>query len=134
MICGVHALLGAAVGKALKRKEQAFLAGLFSHLLADLLPHRDLSPAAETLFAITVTAALGASQGWNSPAFWGAVGGVLPDVENVVFYLRGGGKHFFPTHSGRHGAAVDELLSQAGLALLCLAFLFGQDKSLPDKK
>ncbi len=127
MICGVHALLGAALGNSLKSKKQAFLAGLISHFFADLTPHRDLTPATEALFAITATAAVGAGKGWDSPAFHGALGGVVPDIENAVSYLLGGdGPHIFPTHMGLHGRKVDELLSEIGLSLICIAALLAE--------
>jgi hypothetical protein len=122
MICALHALLGAALGKR-QKKTPAFFTGVLSHLLADLLPHRDLTPNIETLMVLAALGGIGATQGWNSSALWGALGGTLPDVENGLAHWRGKGRLVFPTHTGRHGAEVEEVYSQIGLALICLALI-----------
>jgi hypothetical protein len=128
MICALHALIGAALGKP-QPKPQAFLTGVLSHLFADLVPHRDLTPGIETLMVLAALGGIGATQGWNSSAFWGALGAVLPDVENGLAHWRGQGRLLFPTHRGRHGAEVEELYSQIGIALVCLAVIIGPDSS-----
>jgi hypothetical protein len=126
MICALHALLGAALGKS-QKKPQAFLTGILSHFFADLVPHRDFSPELETLLVLGTLAGIGAGKGWGSPAFWGAVGGALPDLENGLAYCQRQGRLVFPTHTGLHGAKVTELYSQLGLALICLALLLAPE-------
>jgi len=133
MICGVHAFIGAALGKLLKSKKPAFLAGVVTHFFADLLPHRDLSIETEVALVSGALAAIGTSQGWNSPAFWGAVGGVIPDVENLISQTRGG-RNLFPSHTGLHGPKVTELVSQAAIVLLCLAVLSGNGSEGPESR
>ncbi|NIM04980.1 MAG: hypothetical protein GTO55_03310, partial [Armatimonadetes bacterium] len=121
MICGVHAFIGATLGKALKSKSRAFLAGVITHFFLDLTPHRDFSVPTETVLALTALAVIGSSQGWNSPAFWGALGGVVPDIENAISQVRGGGRPLFPSHNDRlHGPKVKEIVSQAAILLVCL--------------
>lgn len=126
MICAVHALIGAALGKSLKSRKQALLAGAISHFFADLLPHRDLSVKTEAALALTALAAIGAAEGWNSTAFWGAVGGVAPDLENAFSQTFHRTRNFFPSHTGLHGARVKEFTPQLVIALICWAVLLGR--------
>jgi hypothetical protein len=127
MICGVHAIIGAVLGKSLKKQEQAFLAGVASHVVADFIPHKDLTPESEVSLVVAALALIGFSEGWKSPAFWGAIGATLPDLENAVSFLRKDYRCVFPTHTGRHGRKVEEVLSQIGIALLCLAALLSEE-------
>ena len=127
MICGVHGLIGAALGKVLKDKKLAFIAGVASHFVADMIPHRDLSVEAESVLAAGSLAAITATQGTASAAFWGALGAMLPDTENAINYLRGEGRYFFPSHTDRHGPKVGEIISQVGIALICLAILLDSE-------
>jgi len=127
MICGVHAIIGAALGKSLKKKEQAFLAGIASHVIADFIPHKDLTPESEVPLVFATLALIGLGEGWKSPAFWGAIGATLPDLENAVSYLRKDLPCIFPTHTGRHGAKVEEVASQIGIALICLAVMVNEE-------
>jgi hypothetical protein len=129
MICGLHGLIGAALGKLLGNKQQAFAAGVASHLVADLVPHRDLPVAVEVSLALGVTALMAVVEGTDSPAFWGAVGGMLPDVENAISYIRPETPMLFPTHQGLHGRKVEELLSPLGIALICTAVLLWPEKA-----
>ena len=90
--------------------------------LLDLIPHKDVSAhKAEGLLVLIMLGLVGTSCGLKSPAFWCAMGGVLPDVEQVLPWTdpKRGHRRWFPTHnrafpfaegagrSGIPGAAAD---------------------------
>lgn len=122
-----HSTAGAALGLKLGRTPlQAFLIGMASHVVLDMIPHRGLridTPDAVAYMAGGAVALYDRwrGSGWDSRVLWGAVGGVMPDVEHLL----GRGKKVFPTHSGAlpHGHTdrpdVDIVLKWAinGLAL-----------------
>ena len=83
MIGAVHAGVGAALGSLFKRRGSAFAAGVVSHLVADALPHKDFKPAIEVPLMAAAMAAIGKWRGVDSPEFWGAIGGITPDVEHA---------------------------------------------------
>lgn len=127
MIAAVHATVGAAIGRLTGNRTIAFGLGVVSHLLCDLLPHRDLDPKVEApLLAVTMTA-LAATNGIDSPEVAGAVGAISPDFENAaaVFGLMPREKMVFPSHQGdhSHGPKVDTVLPQIALAAACLALV-----------
>lgn len=129
MMCGIHGFIGAALGSFLKDKKTAFLAGVVSHFIGDLLPHHDLSPGIEAVIAVGALGSIATTQGIHSTEFWGAVGAMLPDVENGLYYLRGEkGTMLYPTHRGLHGADTNELLSQVGITLVCIGVMLVSHK------
>lgn len=127
MIVAVHAAIGAALGRLVKRKDGAFAVGVASHLLADLLPHKDFEPKVEAPLAAAILGLIALRCGVNSPEFLGAAGAVSPDVENAaqVFGLLAPEKMLFPTHQGEHhhGPKVKSALPQGILAVICLVFV-----------
>jgi hypothetical protein len=124
MMSGIHAILGAAVGSLSRRRGVAFLAGVGTHVVGDLLPHKDFGAAVEVPLLAAALWWVGARRGWASPAFWGAVGGAAPDIENALEYLGlRDGQRVFPTHRSWHGAKRREVASQGALGLLCWALL-----------
>ena len=127
MICAVHAFIGAAAGRLIGRQDGAMAAGVASHLICDLLPHKDFDPRVEApLLAVTLTF-LGWRFGLKSPEFLGATGAVAPDVENAASYvgLISADDMKFPSHRGdhMHGPKVRSALPQGILAAVCLLFL-----------
>src|ERR1700733_8310824 len=57
MICAVHAAVGAAIGKLVGKRLGAFGSGVATHLICDLLPHKDFDPRVEApLLAATLGA------------------------------------------------------------------------------
>lgn len=99
-----HACLNAAAGRLFKSPLKAFAAGLATHALLDLVPHKDISAhKAEGAAVLMLLGLAGASCGLSSPVFWCAVGGVLPDVEQVLPWTdpKRGHRRWFPTHSHR---------------------------------
>jgi hypothetical protein len=128
MMVSVHAAVGAALGSILGRRA-ALLGGVVSHVICDLLPHRDYDIEVEAPLAAVVFAYLAKRYGVDSPQFIGAVGAVLPDFENGLRVL--GIIHHdsmvFPTHNEKrpwflgHGERLESPLSQAVLAAVALA-------------
>lgn len=100
MLGSVHACIGAGVGSFTDEKLVAFAAGVVSHAVADAIPHRDLAPEHEAPLLLGTLAAIAYWKGLDSPEFWGALGGVLPDFEHalVVAGLMGPERVIFPTH------------------------------------
>jgi hypothetical protein len=112
-----HASIGAALGALIKNPALAFAAGVLSHVVADAVPHRDLSPKAEAVLLAATMGLIAARHGLGSSRFWGAVGAVAPDFEHVLleFGLIRIEDEVFPTHSdlGKwHGRVTDERISQ----------------------
>ena len=134
MICAVHALLGAALGSMIENKGLAFLAGMVSHVPADLAPHRDYSLEIEVPLAISTLAALGAAKGWNSSTFLGALGAALPDLENA-FESHGESNEnrtIFPTHRASfHGARAKSIWPQVVLGGTCALIAFAKRQPKP---
>jgi hypothetical protein len=72
---------------------------------------------------------LSCRHGTSSPAFWGAIGGVLPDTENGLHLLGLVPERakVFPTHNGLlpHGRPIRSLINQVLLGALALCVLAG---------
>lgn len=122
----VHACIGAGVGSFCENKGTAFVSGVVSHLIADMLPHKDLSPAVEVPLLLGALAGIAAWKGLDSPEFWGALGGVAPDSEHglMIAGLIRADQEIFPTHitDGKyHGRESNERLSQLLIAVAALA-------------
>lgn len=133
MIVAVHAAVGAALGKLVERKDGAFAVGVASHLICDLLPHKDFDIKVEAVLAAATFGVLAARCGVNSPEFIGAMGAIAPDAENAASAvgLIPPESMRFPTHRGdhHHGPKVKSALPQGVLAAACLLFVL-----LPRKK
>ncbi len=96
-----HACVNAAVGRLIDNPLSAFAVGVAGHAVLDLTPHKDISAhKAEGLAVALMLGLIGSSCGWTSSAFWCAVGGVLPDVEQVLPWTdpKRGRRRWFPTH------------------------------------
>ena len=128
MMVSVHAVVGAGVGTAAGRPSTALAAGVVSHLLCDLMPHRDYDITVEAPLALAMFLYLAVRYGMRSPQFWGAVGAVLPDAENALV-IAGAfpqNRTVFPTHNEDapwflgHGRKVRSPLPQVALAGLAL--------------
>ena len=129
MICAVHAAVGAAVGKAVGKVGGAFVSGVATHLIGDLLPHKDFDAKVEAPLLAVTLGVIALRCGIKSPEFVGAVGAVAPDIENAAGILNIIPKSAmrFPTHINdgkNHGPKVKSAWPQGVLALLCLVFVF----------
>lgn len=132
MICAVHAIVGAAVGRIANRHGGALAAGVATHLLGDLMPHKDFEPKVEAPLLAVTLGLIALKFGVTSPEFVGAFGGIAPDIENAasVAGLIPREAMRFPTHLGedKHGPKVKSALPQGILAAACLAFLLWPEK------
>ena len=136
MIGAVHAAVGAAVGKLAGSRTGAVAAGVSTHLLGDLLPHKDFDIKEEAPLLLATLGLLAWRCGIGSPEFLGALAGVAPDVENAarIAGLISREHMRFPTHIGGgiyHGPKVKSALPQAIGAAICLAFVLRSAKK-PD--
>lgn len=135
MIGAVHATIGAALGSLCKKKGSAFVAGVISHAIADALPHHDFPPKVEVPLMAATVLLIGKIKGFDSPEFWGALGGIAPDSEHGLSLALGKGfdHELFPTHMAAakyHGCNSNERLSQliiAAASAFCLA-ISGSEK------
>ncbi len=125
MIGAVHACIGAALGAIIRKKGSAFLAGVTSHLVADAIPHTDFPAKVEVPLMTGTLAIITAWHGVDSPEFWGALGGILPDAEHglLISGTITPDQEIFPTHvcNGKyHGRGSGERWSQLLVALVAL--------------
>jgi hypothetical protein len=98
-----------------------------THLIGDLIPHRDYPLAVELPLLLTALALLALRHGVSSATLWGALGGVLPDVENGLHLmgLAPESAKLFPTHNGvlPHGRPIRSIANQILLVLVALFIL-----------
>jgi hypothetical protein len=87
MTGSVHAAIGAAIGRFIPSPALAFAVGLLSHFAGDVVPHHDMG-VAETPLVFSTLARIAQQHGLHSGQFWGAVGGVIPDLEHIPAELR----------------------------------------------
>jgi len=104
-----HALVGGLSGALAGRPAQAFAAGVVSHALLDVLPHRDDDRPLHLIAdgcGVLVVLALAAVAG-NIGMIAGVLGGVIPDLENVPdFLFKRKVRKFFPSHWWDHKSAA----------------------------
>lgn len=130
MVC-VHAAIGAALGACLGNRSTAFVSGIASHLICDLLPHKDYDLKVEATLAVMMFTYIGKRYGIDSLQFIGAVGAVLPDAENAlaVMGVIPKTKMVFPTHNEEcnwyigHGPVVEGPLSQIIITAIATAIM-----------
>jgi len=98
----VHMAVGAAVGSFVGGRGAAFTLGLLSHIPLDVIPHSEYEKTwlEVTVVAVAFGAMLVAGMG-HTTAFWGAVGGAVPDVENLFWRmgLLPARRKMFPGHA-----------------------------------
>lgn len=96
-----HACVNAATGRLFKSPVKALMTGIALHAVLDLVPHKDISAhKAEGAMVLLMLGLIGTSCGIKSPELWCAMGGVLPDVEQVLPWTdpKRGYKRWFITH------------------------------------
>lgn len=134
----VHALVGAALGALLRRPGVAFVGGVLSHSLLDCLPHKDYDRSVglipDILGLLTVLSL--AARAGRPEIVAGAIGGLLPDVENII----PGNEHrmpkVFPSHWFRHqdrvteqAAAIELTVGAAAVGMLIATRYAGSRRS-----
>ncbi len=126
MMAWVHASVGAAIGRFTGNVPIAFGLGVVSHMICDLLPHKDLTPREEAPLLGAALVTIAARNGVLSPEMAGAIGAFSPDVENAasMFGIIPAESMRFPTHRGEHshGPKMRSVGTQVVLAGICLAF------------
>ena len=132
MMAWVHAAVGAALGRLIGHHGKAFGAGVASHAICDLLPHRDLAPKVEAPLLALALGLIAWRKGPLSPEVAGAVGAISPDFENAAATtgLIPQSMMVFPTHQGpgTHGRQTETLLPQIALATVCLAVVLWPER------
>lgn len=130
MIAAVHALVGATIGKIAGEPKGAIMAGFGSHLICDMLPHKDFPIEIEVPLLAATMGMLIWQCGITSPEVIGACAAVAPDIENgaQMVGLIPPEAMRYPSHLGRHGRKTESVLPQAILAGACLAFLLYKRK------
>ena len=99
MIQLAHVATGALAGRARGGVLDALLAGLTTHAVIDVVPHGEVhDDAFEAVTAAVGVLAIAVRHGLRSPITWGAVGGVLPDLEHVLPRAVRPARAVFPTH------------------------------------
>lgn len=112
-----HSIVGAGIAHKLNASPFAsFLIGVASHIPLDIIPHYEVSGVLEYIIdgLLTVGGIYILMKKYNNPGiFWGAAGGVFPDIEHVLEYIgiMEDENKVFPTHSGliKHGKDVPGL-------------------------
>ncbi len=99
-----HLVVGATVGLVTGHPVKAFIAGLASHIMLDLIPHHDHEKVGYCIADVVgstvlfVIWAVGTQPGWS--IIVGAIAGVVPDLEVPLYYYRLIPARYFPSHSG----------------------------------
>jgi hypothetical protein len=123
-----HVAVGAALGTLASHPVAALALGVAAHVPADLVSHHDLSRRVELFMAAAALILYTWLGGFALATVLGAVGGALPDVENLLRPRRHGVvKMYFPPHAGllRHGDARGrwDVLGQLGVAAVMAAWV-----------
>jgi hypothetical protein len=101
-----HALVGGLAGALTGQPGAAFVAGVASHVLLDVVPHHDdnrtLHLIADGCAALAVLILAVVMRNMSMAA--GVIGGVIPDLENLpdIVFRRKGGRKIFPSHWWEH--------------------------------
>jgi len=99
-----HMAVGAAAGSFVGGKGTAFALGVVGHIPFDVIPHYEFEKIwlEASVLAVVFGAMLLFGLGGSS-IFWGALGGVVPDIENLL-WKKGvipGRWKLFPGHNER---------------------------------
>jgi hypothetical protein len=125
VIVSLHVALGGAAGALVRSRTLALLLGPPLHVVADRVPHEDISDESFELGSgLVALAVLAARRGPFDPAVLGAVTCAMPDLEHIVPWLRPRGEMLFHRGGGRHGVGVSaeaQLLAAGAVVGLLLA-------------
>jgi hypothetical protein len=101
VIVAMHVATGGAIGALSGSRRRALLLGPPAHLLADRIPHQDItSRRFEIASGVACLALLAVRRGPFDPATLGALAASAPDLEHVFPAVRPRGRKLF---HGRHG-------------------------------
>ncbi len=127
-----HLAVGAAAGSFTDNAAGAAALGLLSHVPLDILPHYEFDRMwVEVAVVVAVFAAMLAAGMARTGVFWGAVGAVVPDIENLLW--RAGvlpdERKVFPGHSPRlagifpHGRTLGPRHALTQVAIVCASIV-----------
>lgn len=111
---GTHGITGGTLGHLIAQNDwQAFLLGFASHALLDMMPHHDpvVGNYADIAFhvgfnltGLYVIDRMYALEDRDSKILWGALGGMIPDLEHVFYAGECVGGYcpqkLYPSHNG----------------------------------
>ena len=122
-----HALVGKTLGALVRRPAAALACGILSHALLDFLPHRDSKSAGWRAVDAGLTLSILASAFLSSDAeLAGAIGAIVPDLENAADLWRpAGGRKFFPSHQVSHRRGPVRFRIATELLVVATALLAG---------
>lgn len=104
MYYSTHLVAGATAGFLAESPVEGFALGVLTHIVLDVIPHHDHETVVNCFLDVAAgTAAFLLVMVIFRPdmrILWGAVGGVLPDIEIPLFHFRLIRRRFFPSHSG----------------------------------
>ncbi len=101
-----HMAVGGAVGSLVEGRGLSFGLGLASHIPLDVIPHYEFEKMwLEVALVAAFFGALLATGRAGTGLFWGALGAVLPDLENLLWRLGllPDERKVLPGHSRRFG-------------------------------
>ncbi len=104
-----HMAVGGAVGSLVESRGLAFGLGLLSHVPLDVIPHYEFEKMwLEVAIVAGFFGTLIATGHAGTGLFWGALGAVLPDLENLLWRLGflPDNRKVFPGHSKRYGGLL----------------------------
>jgi hypothetical protein len=125
-MCSVaHVAVGALIGSFFNSSLAALGVGFVSHIPLDAVPHFDFKDfrldAIESVALLVAVLVVGGL----TPMLFGAIGSVLPDIENLFWKigLIDEKRKIFPTHSGllKHGRAQGEGGVRSEIAMTALS-------------
>ena len=123
MIVSLHVATGAAAGALVGSRAGALLVAPLTHVVGDLVPHRDISSTKfEAASGATAVLLVARAHGAFSPVTVGALAASVPDLEHILpWRLRG--RKVFPTHrfAAWHRRGGLSAWAQLGAAALVLA-------------
>jgi len=95
---------GAAAGFIAENPVEGFALGVMTHVILDMIPHKDhesvVNCVLDTVLGTIAFLIVMVMYKPDMSIVWGAVGGVLPDIEIPLYYFRIIKRRFFPSHNG----------------------------------
>ena len=142
MLFTPHTLIGGAIGMEVDNLPTAFVIGVISHFVLDFIPHFDTTDGGKYTFRqnllIAIDLIVGGSlllyfwiqSGYNMNFFFGALGGIAPDLLDVVpfwkerFRKTKFGKFFHKIHDSIQIFSTGPVLGIATQIVLILIAVF----------
>ncbi len=127
MYYSTHLVAGATAGFVAKDPVEGFVLGVVTHIVLDMIPHHDHESVVNCFLDIAAgTAVFLFAVIFFRPdlrILWGALGGVLPDIEIPLHHFGLLSRRLFPSHTG----CLPHLRTTRGRGLVvqCLVIILG---------